>query len=517
METVFISYAREDHEIALSIFNLLEENGFSPWIDIKKIVPGQDWELEIDKAIRNSKIFLACLSTKSVSKRGFFQSELRKAMRVLDSIPEDDVYLIPIRLDDCKVPSRIERYQWLDYSSDQGPDRLLHAITHYVNGPLRSVQETAQSTGNGSMLPIDSIDNLLIPEEPDQNAPIKLTELLPTETTEQKLLPAIVSVETLGGISSPIFYANTQIPTKKLTQIFSTAQDNQFQVEIHLLLGPNRFAAQNRSLGSFIFDGIPPAPRGIPQIELSFFIGDDYNLNLTAHDLQTNQIKHFREMKLTNYPIPPVYEPIPDVDFPNKAQSIVKGIMNLLTSKPSVNESGEFSQLRDITKVTIDLSLEEAVSGIVKDFKLKNSGRIMRLKIPGGVDSGNWIRYEGRGVRGEDLYVFINVLDHPLFTRDHGDIHLTIPISERFASAGGQIRVPTLTEHKFNLLDLPLNTIDGTEYHIKGLGIKSLRNDKAGDLIIRINVYNPRNLSAEVRMQLLNLKDALGDLEIQVE
>jgi len=83
--------------------------------------------------------------------------------------------------------------------------------------------------------------------------------------------PLTLSIETLGGVATPLIERNTTIPTRK-SQIFSTATDGQTQVEIHVVQGERPMAADNKSLGRFILDGIPPAPRGIPQIEVTFDI-----------------------------------------------------------------------------------------------------------------------------------------------------------------------------------------------------------------------------------------------------
>jgi molecular chaperone DnaK len=95
--------------------------------------------------------------------------------------------------------------------------------------------------------------------------------------------PLSLSIETLGGVATPQIERNTTIPTRK-SQIFSTASDNQTQVEIHILQGERPMAVDNKSLGKFILDGIPPAPRGIPQIEVTFDIDANGILKVTAQD-----------------------------------------------------------------------------------------------------------------------------------------------------------------------------------------------------------------------------------------
>ncbi|MCR5832719.1 MAG: molecular chaperone DnaK [Candidatus Saccharibacteria bacterium] len=100
--------------------------------------------------------------------------------------------------------------------------------------------------------------------------------------------PLTLGIETMGGVRTPLIDRNTTIPTSK-TEVFSTASDNQPQVEIHVLQGEREFAADNKSLGRFILDGIAPAPRGIPQIEVTFNLDANGILNVTAKDKGTGK------------------------------------------------------------------------------------------------------------------------------------------------------------------------------------------------------------------------------------
>jgi molecular chaperone DnaK len=103
--------------------------------------------------------------------------------------------------------------------------------------------------------------------------------------------PLTLSVETLGSVASPMIDRNTTIPTRK-SQIYSTASDSQPQVEIHVLQGERPMATDNKTLGRFILDGIPPAPRGVPQIDVTFDIDANGILKVTAQDKASGKSQH---------------------------------------------------------------------------------------------------------------------------------------------------------------------------------------------------------------------------------
>jgi len=128
---VFVAYVEEDLSFAKKLYRAFEANGFLPWLDKKTLVPGQNWPRAIESAIQTSDIFVACFSRRATSKRGSFHSELRYALFCAAKVPLDEIFLIPLRLDDCVVPNRISKQiQYLDLFPDwqAGVTRLIAVI-----------------------------------------------------------------------------------------------------------------------------------------------------------------------------------------------------------------------------------------------------------------------------------------------------------------------------------------------------------------------------------------------------
>jgi formylglycine-generating enzyme required for sulfatase activity len=125
---IFISYAREDQRRVEELYQKLLAAGYQPWLDREHILPGQKWEPVINQALKRSDFALVCLSATSINNRGFLQKEIKKALEHADEKLEDDVWLIPARLDDCDVPEALSRIQWVDLFEDEGFDQLLRAL-----------------------------------------------------------------------------------------------------------------------------------------------------------------------------------------------------------------------------------------------------------------------------------------------------------------------------------------------------------------------------------------------------
>ena len=116
---VFIAYVEEDLAAAKRLYAAFEQHGFRPWLDKKKLLPGQNWPRAIETAIQTSDFFVACFSRRSTCKRGSFHSELRFALTCAAKVPLDEIFFIPVRLDACTVPGRIsKRIQYIDLFPD---------------------------------------------------------------------------------------------------------------------------------------------------------------------------------------------------------------------------------------------------------------------------------------------------------------------------------------------------------------------------------------------------------------
>ena len=117
---VFLCHASQDKPVVRELSQrLFSEGWIDPWLDEKKLLPGQDWRLKIEEAVETSDIVIICLSSNSVSKEGFIQKELRYAKEIALEKPDETIFLIPLRLDDCETPRGLRFYQWGDYFGEK--------------------------------------------------------------------------------------------------------------------------------------------------------------------------------------------------------------------------------------------------------------------------------------------------------------------------------------------------------------------------------------------------------------
>lgn len=125
---VFLCHASENKLAAIELYDWLESASASPWLDKKKLLPGQDWELEIRRAVRASDVVLVLSSQKSVTKAGYVQKEIKIALDEADKQPEGAIYIIPVRLEACQPPDRLSHVQWVDLYESDGHETLLASL-----------------------------------------------------------------------------------------------------------------------------------------------------------------------------------------------------------------------------------------------------------------------------------------------------------------------------------------------------------------------------------------------------
>ena len=125
---IFLCYAREDENQVRNLYQRLSKNDFKPWMDKEDLLGGEQWEDSIEKAIRHSDFCLVCLSTNSTNKRGVIRKEIKIALDICREMLPSDIYMIPLRLENCEVPEDLSHIQWTDYYAQDGWTKLLKAL-----------------------------------------------------------------------------------------------------------------------------------------------------------------------------------------------------------------------------------------------------------------------------------------------------------------------------------------------------------------------------------------------------
>jgi TIR domain/Domain of unknown function (DUF4062) len=147
---VFLCHSKSDKETVRQIYGRLLTDGFRPWLDEEDLIVGQEWEVEIRKAIENSDTVLVCLSAESTGTTGYVHREIRVALDVADRRPEGSIFVIPARLEKCDMPERLRKWQWVDLYKEDGYRRLRSAI----RGASARARDNDTAAGNLSRLDV---------------------------------------------------------------------------------------------------------------------------------------------------------------------------------------------------------------------------------------------------------------------------------------------------------------------------------------------------------------------------
>ncbi|MEL4896828.1 toll/interleukin-1 receptor domain-containing protein, partial [Crocosphaera sp. Alani8] len=183
---IFIAHANEDKPLVRELYAKLVEAGYRPWFDEEDLLPGQNWRDEIPKALKNSDLFIACLSSNSISKRGYIQREFKMAMEMLAELPPGEIYLIPLKFDDCTIPElrqseyglNLRDIQWLDYGKPNGFEKLIKSIEYQFGSQGTYQNDTAINQGAGDNVPGKKRFNDYIVDNEQEEDEIKKQEEL---------------------------------------------------------------------------------------------------------------------------------------------------------------------------------------------------------------------------------------------------------------------------------------------------------------------------------------------------
>lgn len=125
---IFLCHSSGDKPAVRNLYQQLKANAFIPWLDEENLLPGQDWQIEIPKAVKESNVVIVCLSQSSTTKEGYVQKEIKYALDVADEKPEGTIFIIPLRLEECNVSERLSRWQWVNLYEDNGFEKLKRAL-----------------------------------------------------------------------------------------------------------------------------------------------------------------------------------------------------------------------------------------------------------------------------------------------------------------------------------------------------------------------------------------------------
>jgi hypothetical protein len=125
---VFLCHASGDKPAVRELYRRLKSDHLDPWLDEENLLPGQNWQVEITKAVQTADVVVVCLSSGSVNKAGYVQKEIKYALDRADELADDSLYVMPLRLEDCEVPARLKRWHWVDLFAPNGYIRLVSGL-----------------------------------------------------------------------------------------------------------------------------------------------------------------------------------------------------------------------------------------------------------------------------------------------------------------------------------------------------------------------------------------------------
>jgi hypothetical protein len=126
----FLCHSSADKPAVRQLYERLQAKGIEPWLDVKNILPGQDWDLEIRRAVRDSHVVLVCLSNQSTTRAGYLQKEIKFVLDRADEQPEGTIFVIPLKLEECEMPDRLSRWHWVNFFEEDGYELLMRSLRY---------------------------------------------------------------------------------------------------------------------------------------------------------------------------------------------------------------------------------------------------------------------------------------------------------------------------------------------------------------------------------------------------
>ena len=332
--------------------------------------------------------------------------------------------------------------------------------------------------------------------------------------------PLSLGIETMGGVCTRLIERNTTIPVKK-SQIFSTAADNQTSVEVNVLQGEREMAAANKSLGRFHLDGIAPARRGVPQIEVTFDIDANGIVNVSAKDLGTGNAQHITITSSSNMSKDDIERAVKEaeqyaaedakikekVEVRNQADQMVYQAEKTLSEvgdKVPESEKAPIQAGIDKLKETLKGEDTDAIKAATEELTqafYKMSEKLYQQQAP----QGDAAAQQPAG----DLLVTVMVQPHDVFRRDGTAVFCEAPITFTQAVLGAELEIPTIDgKVKYTI---PEGTQTGTVFRLKGKGIPVLNGRGRGDQYVTVTIETPRNLNREQKDALRKFSETLNE------
>jgi formylglycine-generating enzyme required for sulfatase activity len=189
---VFLCHASQDKPAVRKLHRYLKQRGVQPWLDELDLLPGENWEVEIPKALFSSDVILVCLSKNSVDKEGYVQKEITFALDKALEKPEGTIFIVPVKLEDCEVPRRLKQYQWVDLFRQDGYKRLMLGLQKRASGLGADVspvilEETRRPPKVEKKKPEEPIVSAPVPTEKVKEEPKKEVPAPPQEKKEPEV------------------------------------------------------------------------------------------------------------------------------------------------------------------------------------------------------------------------------------------------------------------------------------------------------------------------------------------